>query len=177
MKVTSIVKPITDLFTYIDYCLKARRIRSDWAKVKAEWKRIGGFHANTEQLLKFLRDFSLYIVEYATWTPTTIDDQIAAVIASILTDHRDILEVMIDTIRSGREISATQLSAILETVSISSDEYGSPMTTLYIISMIYHALVWLKSLRPDGNPVPDVEPVPLPKRPVITFIRKTFNKR
>ena len=141
MKVTTIFKPLNNLFTYLDYYLKIRRIRADWAKVKEAWIRMGGFSASTEQLLKFLRDYSVHIVEYATWTTTTIDDQFAAIIASVLNNHQAILEVIINRIRAGRELSATQMSSMLETIGVSSDEQSTPMMTLYIISVIYYALI------------------------------------
>jgi len=166
------------LWESFGYFRKAVRLKNDWAKVIAEWNRIGGFKASTEKLLNFLSDFSLYLVEYATWTKTDIDDQFAKIIRNILVDHRDILETIIETIRGGHEISATQLSAMATTVSDSSDEYSSPMTAVYILSLLYHALLYLKSLHTDDDTKPIIEPpTPEPNRPVLNFIRTIFGKK
>jgi hypothetical protein len=112
------------------------------------------------------------MVEYATWTQTTIDDHIAAIVVRILTDHRSSLESIIDTLRAGRELSPVQLSTLLKVESISQSEVSSPMTTLYIISMIYHVLLYLQQ---SNNTKPDVDPLPS-RRPVINFVRNIFNK-
>jgi len=164
------------IWTYYGYYRKARRLQSDWEQVKAEWNRIGGFEAGTEQLLDFLNGCSLILVEYATWTPNALDDQIAGMIRSILADHRNILESMIDRIRRGEEPSKPELSAMMETVSVSSGEYGSLMTVLYILSLVFQALQFLKTLQPDGTSKPEIEP-PRPKRPVVNFVRKIFAER
>ena len=137
------------------------------------------FQGKHETVTRPAQRFFVEQVEYATWTPTDFDDQIAKMIRSILADHRDILETMIDRIRIGEELSAPELSAMLETVSI-SDKYGSPMMVLYILSIVYHALQFMKMLDTDKTPPkPDREPPilpPTPKRPVMNFIRTIFKK-
>ena len=64
------------------------------------------------------------MVNRCVCTPTTLDDQFAAIIASVLNNHQAILEVIINRIRAGRELSATQMSTMLETIGVSSYEHG-----------------------------------------------------
>ena len=180
MKITNIFQSFSTLFTYFGYFRKGMRIKSDWTKFTAEWNRIGGFQASTKQLLDLLNDFSLLFVEYATWTPTDLDDQIVRILRSILADHRDILERMINRVRVGEEIFAPELSAMVETVG-TADTYGSPMTILYILSVIYRVLQFLK-LRDTDNESPEPDKVPpmpthAPKRPLINRIRTIFERR
>jgi hypothetical protein len=178
MRITTITKPIADLLRYYGYYRKVRRLLSDWERMKAEWIRIGGFKASTEPLLGFLNEFSQLLVEYATWTPTALDDQIAGMIRTLLTDYRDILEMMIERVRIGEEMSVPELSAIVETIGLASGESGSPMTILYILSIVYRVLQCLRLLD-TVPPTPDKElPIlpPEPKRPIIDFIRKIFGR-
>ena len=168
--------------------LKCRRIKRDIAEALAEWLRIGGFNASTSALLNFVSKFSVNLVEYATWTPIEWDDQIARMIRDTLIDHRDVIICILDWIRRGQEPSLQEFTAMAESVYVSSnDEYGSPMTVLHIITIIYHALMYLK-LRTETNTVPVLDdddtkpmveppPVPEPKRPVLNFIRKVFGKQ
>jgi hypothetical protein len=171
---TKIFQPFTDLFTYLDYYRKARRIKSDLAEALAEWKRIGGIHASTGALLNFANDYSLILVEYATWTATDLDDKALAIVRDVLIDHRDTLEIMLDRIRAGQTMTTTEISAMTDMVSLTSDEYGDPMTVLLILTVLYRMLVLLR----DGKllPAPDTTPTPEPKRPIRNFIKTIFGK-
>ena len=163
--------------TYLDWFWKGRRIEADFRKMKAEWIRIGGFKASTEQLLNFVSDYSLLCVEYATWTPTTIDDNIVKVVRYVVTDHRGILIAMIDWTRSEREPSSEELLALAEGASTSPTEYGSPMMILYVITTLYQILRFLKSVEIIPTPPkPKVEPSPV-RRPVLNLIRNFLRKR
>ena len=163
--------------TYLDWFWKGRRIQADFKKMKAEWIHIGGFKANTGQLLNFVSDYSLLCVEYATWTPTTIDDQIAGAVRYVVTDHRDIVIRLVDWVRSGREPSETELLALAHDASTSPDEYGSPMMVLYVITALYHILWFLKSVDTIPTPPkPEVEPSPV-RKPIRNFIRNIFRTR
>ena len=176
MKITDLFKPLTSLWAYYNYYRKARRIQSDWNSFVTEWNCIGGFNASTQQLIDLLDRFSLTLVEYTTWTPIEWDDMVAKVIRDVLSEHRSTVINIIDWSRQGREPSVEEVQAL--SMSAGSDEYGSPMTVLYILTTIFQALQYLRSLQKDGqtdNP-PNVEPAPVPKRPVINFIRKIFNK-
>jgi hypothetical protein len=152
---------------------------SDFDRAKAEWERIGGFRATSEQLLNFLNNQAVNVVEYATWTPIELDDQIARAIQNVLINHRGIVMSVIDWIRSGYEPSVSELEVMVRMADDgSSGEYGSPMTTLYIIAILYKMLQYLKSLGTETRPIPpmpEVEPSPV-KRPVMKFIR-TFLRR
>ena len=167
---------LKNIWTYYGYYRKVRRIQSDFETFVAEWNRIGGFKASTKQLLDLVDTFSLVLVEYATWTPIEWDDVIAKMIRSVLTEHRNIVINLIDWARQGHEPSVDDMQFIA--VQASSDECGSPMTILYILTTIFQALQWLRLLQADKQvlPKPDNDPVPAPKRPVINFIRKVFNK-
>jgi len=173
MTIKSIFQPFANLWTYYGYYRKARRIQSDWNTFVTEWNRIGGFKASTKQLIDLLDRFSLVLVEYATWTPIEADDQIAQMVRYVLTNHRSMVINIINWARQGREPSVDEVQAL--SMSAGSDEYGSPMTVLYILTTIFNALRYLRSLQTDGQP-PNVDPAPAPKRPVINFIRKIFNK-
>jgi hypothetical protein len=167
---TKILQPFINLLpTPIAMYLRWKRIKSDFAKMLEAWNTIGGFQASTELLLNFVNDYSLLIVEYATWTKIELDDIIVKMIRYILMDYRDVLVKMIDCIRNGREMTMPELSAMVENVH-AADEYESPMTVLYILSILWQVLQFLK-LR-DADTVP-----PLRKRPVINLIRTIFNKR
>jgi len=167
---------IRNIPTYLDWFWKGRRIQADFKKAKAEWIRIGGFQASPGLLLNFMSDYSLLCVEYATWTPTTIDDQIVRAVRYVITDHRDILIGMIDWVRGGREPSESEVLALAHDASTSPNEYGSPMIVLYVITALYHILRFLKSLETiPAPPKPEVEPLPV-KRPVLNLIRKLFGR-
>ena len=166
---------LKNLWTYYGYYRKVIRIQSDFEAFVEEWNRIGGFDASTKQLYDLLDKSSLVIVEYATWTPIQWDDTIAKMIRNVLIDHRDIVINLINWARKGYEPSETEMQAIAGRAY--SDVHGSPMMILYILSTIYQVLQYLKLLQPDGViPPPDNDPAPAPKRPIINFIRKVFNK-
>jgi len=166
-----------DIWTYYNYYRKARRIMSDWRQVVAEWNRIRGFEASTEQLLDFLDRMSVYAVEYATWTAITWDDDIAYLVRSVLTNHRDIIVLMVGWVRRDHVPTREEMEIVGGQIGSHTDEYGSPMVVLQIVSTIFHVLVYLKSLRTDGQVVPDIKPDNAPpKRPVIKFVRKIFNR-
>ena len=163
--------------TYLDWFWKGRRIQADFKKMKAEWIRIGGFKASTGQLLDFVSDYSLLCVEYATWTQTTIDDQIVRAVRYVITNHRDILIRMIDWTRSGREPSDVELLALTKEASTSPTEYGSPMMVLYVITTLYQILRFLQSVELIPTPPkPEVEPSPV-RRPVRDLIRNILQRR
>ena len=176
MKFTRVFQPLFTLWTHYGYYRKARRIQSDFNTFVAEWNRIGGFKASTKQLLDIVDKFSLVLVEYATWTPIEWDDVIAKMIRNVLTEHRNIVINLIDWARQGHEPSVDDMQFIAGQAS--SDECGSPMTILYILTTLFQALQWLRLLQVDKQalPKPDNDPVPAPKRPIINFIRKVFNK-
>ena len=178
-KITDILSLIRSIPTYLDWYWKGRRIQNDFNKAKAEWERIGGFQATAKQLLDFLDAQSLHLVEYATWTPIEFDDMIAKLIRNILTNHRDVLSSIIVWVQHGYKPSAMEFTLLAEDIHrLSDDECGSPMTALYIISILYHALLWLKSTNvpaPDNTVKPDTEPSPV-RRPVRNLIRKLFER-
>ena len=155
------------------------QFKSDMELLLADWTRIGGFNASTGELLNFMTKFSVNLVEYATWTPITADDLIATFIRDILIDHRDIVIHLIDWVRYGHEPTLQELTTMAEEIHASSDkEYGSPMTALYIIGILYHALVWLRTGR-ELLPTPDTTPNvvrPLVRRPIRNLVQKLFNK-
>jgi hypothetical protein len=122
-----ILQPFTSLFTYLDYFRKIKRIKGDFLQAVEEWKRIGGFTASTGKLLNFLNNYSLVLVEYATWTPTDLDDIALAMVRYVLVEHRDTLEVMIDRIRTGRTMTVSEMTAMIEVVSASTDSKDDPM--------------------------------------------------
>ena len=80
---------------------------------------------------------------------------------------------IIDWSRQKREPSVEEVQAL--SMSVSTGAYGSPMTVLYILTTIFQALQYLRSLQTDGQP-PNTDPPPAPQRPVMNFIRKIFNK-
>jgi len=171
------IESIRNIPKYLDWFWKGRRIQSDFKKMKAEWIRIGGFKANTEQLLNFVNDYSLLCIEYATWTPTSIDDQIARAVRYVITDHRDMLIAMIDWVRGGHEPSESELLALAKEANTAPDEYGSPMMVLYVITALYHILRFLKSLETiPAPPKPEVEPPPV-RKPIRNLIRNIFQRR
>ena len=181
MKIINISKSLTDLWWYINAGLKARRIKSDWEKMRAEWNAIGGFNAPAPVLLAFMDKYSLLLVEYATWTPTEMDDNAVAVIRCVITDHRDIVIHLIDWVRKGYNPTQEELLGMVKDVSnAATDEYGDPMTALYIISILYNALRFLRDQQiipvvlPDTTIIDPPQPV---KRPVINFIRTIFGKK
>jgi hypothetical protein len=102
----------------------------------------------------------------------------------VVTNYRDALEIIIDRIRGGKEPTVLELEAIVVDARMSDGEYGSPMTTLYVLTLIYHILLYLRSLQtgipiaPDTIiPKPHIDP-PLPvKRPVINFIQTILRNR
>jgi len=176
MKIANPFQSFTNLWTYYGYFCKARRVQSDFAKAREAWNSIGGFNASTGKLLNFVNEHSLVLVEYATWTATDLDDQAIAMIRLILIDHRDTLETMIDRIRNGQNMTTTEMLAMTEVVSVVPNEYGDPMSVLFILSILYQTLLLLRKQKlptPDTDTVPP-EPV---KRPVLNFIRKLFNNR
>ena len=157
------------------------RVTTDIEEALAEWDRIGGFKASTGALLNYVSKYAVNLVEYATWTPIEWDDHVTKIIRDVLIDHRDAVMCLIEWIRREHEPSLLEFTAMAEAIHVSSnDEYGSPMTVLYIIGMLYHMLIWLKAKQ---EAVPDdgetaVEPVPVPvRRPVLNFVRKLFNKQ
>jgi hypothetical protein len=165
--------------TYLDWFWKGRRIQADFRRMKAEWIRIGGFKASPGQLLNFVSDYSLLCVEYATWTPTTIDDNIVKAVRYVITEHRDIVIGLIDWIRGGHEPNVEELKALAEMVSASpvDSEYSSPMMILYVISALYQILRFLKSLETTPTPPkPEVEPSPV-RQPVLNLVRNFLRKR
>jgi hypothetical protein len=171
------IDSIRNIPTYLDWFWKGRRIQADFKKAKAEWIRIGGFKASPGLLLNFVSDYSLLCVEYATWTPTTIDDQIVRVVRYVITDHRDMLIGMIDWVRSGREPSESELLALAHDASTSPNEYGSPMMVLYVITALYHIMRFLKSLETvPAPPKPEIAPSPV-RKPVRNFIQNIFQRR
>jgi len=173
--IANILSLIRNIPTYLDWYWKGRRIQNDFNRARAEWERIGGFEASTEQLLNFIDAQSLHLVEYATWTPIEFDDQIAKLIRTILTNHRDVLRNLIVWVRHGYRPSAPELALLAEDIHrLADDECGSPMTALYIISILYHALLWLQAAT-NSVPTPDIEPQPV-RRPVRNLIRKLFER-
>lgn len=185
MRMTNPFQFLSSLWKYYGCYRKGKRILSDWEKLQAEWIRIGGFNASTGELLNFLSGFSLYLVEYATWTVIELDDQMAKVVRDILIDHRDILISLIDWVRSEHKPSAAELGVLAEMAGmlpegvLPEEEYSQPMMVLYILINIYQALVFLKTLRKDNVPplpAPDTTPQPI-NRPVLHFIRQLFGKK
>jgi len=173
----NIAQPFITLYTYYDYYCKYRRIKSDWNRAVAEWNRIGGINASTGLLLNFANDYSLILVEYATWTTwTTLDDEAMAMVRYVLVVRRDTLINMIDWVRRGHEPNTTELLALTESACTSPTAL-SPLTILSILLAIYQTLQHLKK---QNTVPPTPEPTPEPperKRPVITFIRKIFGKQ
>jgi len=163
---TKILQPFTSLWSCITAVRRLQRIKTDITLVVAEWNRIGGFNASTELLLQFLKCSSLTLVEYATWTETDIDDKMIAMVRLVLTDYQDTLMTMINRIRGGQTITATEITA-----DVTSVGYGDPMTILLILVNLYRMLVWL---RDTTLPAPDTAPEP--KRPVLNIIKKIFGK-
>jgi len=178
---TNILQSFTNLFTYIGYCRKALRVKSDFAKAVADWNAIGGFDASTEQLLTFLDDYSLTLVEYATWTETDLDDQAIAMIRFIVVDHRGTFEAMIDRLRSDQHLTTTEVMVMTETVCATSDKCGDPITVLSVLIAMYRMLVWLRQHKqptPDTDTVPpDTTTPPNQNRPVINFVKKILSKQ
>ena len=164
---------------YLDCLRKIWRLRSDFVRMLDVWRAFGGFKASTGTILNFLGDYSLLMVEYATWTANTFDDKLAEMTRYVLIDHRDTLEMLIERIRSGKTPSTVELLAVTQLVCATKDEYSDPMTVLFIISILYRTLMYLNTKTntipapDDDNTKPDVEPV---KQPVRNFIRKLFNK-
>jgi hypothetical protein len=161
--ITEMIDMFCNVPTYLDWFWKGRRIQADYKKVKAEWQHIGGLNAGTQQLLDFLGNHSVLPVEYASWTPTVLDDQIAKVVRTVIIDHRDILTHMIEWVRKGHEPNTDELSAVVEQIGSTTNEYGSPMTVLYILSLIYRLLQFLRDNpvlpKPDKTPMPKIEVV------------------
>jgi hypothetical protein len=178
MKVSNPFKTISDLWRYYGYYCKARKVQSDWNKMKAKWTSIGGINADTELLLDFLNEYALLCVEYATWTPTTLDDKGIAVIRYILTTHRSLVTTMINAVRTGKEFEPSDLANMAFAVGIDSNNVGvPPLTVLGILINIYQALLLLKKEDTETPPVPDTTPpTPEPKRPIINFIRAIFKR-
>jgi hypothetical protein len=167
------MKKVTTLSTlWMLYGLyrKTRRIMSDWQRAKTEWERIGGFNASTEDLLKFLEEFSVCLIEYATWTQTTIDDVLAKTVRDVVRDHRGILVRMINTLREGREVTVLQFTTMMGSIAD-----GSSMASINVLSTLYLGLQHLQALKQDGTPKPDTD-IPAPQRPVLNFVRKIFSK-
>jgi hypothetical protein len=171
-KIRNILSLIRNIPTYLDWYWKWERVKADFDRMQAEWHRIGGIKANSGKLVNFVGDYSLLCVEYAKWTPTTLDDQIVKAIRYVITEHRGIVVGLIEWVQSGYEPQTRELTALAELASIvpNDDECGSPMMKLYIITALYQILRFLKSL--DAKPKPqNVEPQPV-KRPVLNFVRK-----
>ena len=174
---TKIWTSFTSLFTLLDYVRKYNRIKSDTDRMRTEWQRIGGINASTGELFNFANDFSLTLMEYAKWTETTLDDQVIALVHNVLIDYRGTLIDMIDWLRKGHVPNTTELLGITESVCVSPNEYGDPLTVLSILLTLYQALKLLKKQETDTvPPTPDTIP-PERKRPVITFIRKILGKQ
>jgi len=168
----------TNIWTYYGYYRKYKRITSDWQQVVAEWNRIGGFAASTECLLDFLDRQSVYAVEYATWTVMTWDDAAARLIRSVLTNYRDVVALLISWVRRDHVPTSEEMEIVGGVAGARGEEHGSPMMVLQIVSTIFHVLVYLKSLKTDGQVMPDTEPDNTPpKRPVRNFVRKILNRR
>ena len=110
------IDSIRHIPTYLDWFWKGRRIQADFKKMKAEWMRIGGFKASPGQLLNFVSDYSLLCVEYATWTPTTIDDNIVKAVRYVITEHRDIVIGLIDWVRGGQWLRTKRFNFLSATV-------------------------------------------------------------
>jgi len=175
-KLTNILSLIRNIPTYLDWYWKGERVKSDFNRMHAEWHRMGGFKASSAKLLDFTGDYSLLCIEYATWTPTPLDDQIVKAVRYVVTTHRDIVASLIDWVRSGNEPQTHELKALAEMASASptNAECGSPMMILYIITTLYQILRFLKSLDSEMTPIPP-EPQPI-NRPVLGRIKK-FGER
>jgi hypothetical protein len=161
------------------------RVTTDTKQALQAWDRIGGFSANTGVLLDFLDDYTVNLVEYAKWTPIEADDLIAKTIQDVLKNHRETVINIVEWVRKGHNPSVQEFSALATDIHLSSDtehgaEYGSPMDVLYIISIIYHVLMFLKPRTipaPDTDTKPTVEPPNTEtKRPLRDFLRKLFNR-
>jgi len=175
-KLTNILSLIRNVPTYLDWYWKGERMKSDFNRMRCEWHRMGGFKASSAELLDFTGDYSLLCVEYATWTPTPLDDQIVKAVRYVVTTHRDIVASLIDWVRGGHEPQSQELKALAEMASASptNAECGSPMMILYIITTLYQILRFLKSLDSENIPAPP-EPQPV-RRPVLGRIKK-FGER
>ena len=180
-KLTNILSLIRNVPTYLDWYWKGERIKSDFDRMRNEWHRMGGFKASTEKLLDFTGDYALLCVEYATWTPTPLDDQIVKAVRYVVTTHRNIVANLIDWVRSGNEPQTHELKALAEMASLTpastvptNAECGSPMMVLYIITTLYQILRFLKSLDSETTPTPP-EPQPI-KRPVRNFIKNILGQ-
>jgi len=176
---TKIWTSFTSLFTYLDYLRKIKRVKSDCVKAIEEWYRIGGFEADTGLLLNYVNDYAQVLIEYATWTPTEIDDWIFGLLHEVLITHQDMIIMFIDQIRAHKTMSASDMINMTESVSMMSGEYGNAMTVLMLLTNLYQVLIWLRNNKfpiPDTiPPQPDTTP-PERKRPIITFIRKICGK-
>jgi hypothetical protein len=171
---------LSDIFTALGYFPKTIRVISDGKEAFVEWQRIGGSNASTADLLNFLSNYSVNLVEYATWTPITTDDQIVQIIRYILIDHRDSIIQLLDWIKQDKEPSTVELMNMAEAVSVSTtEECNSPTTVLYVLMAILQALRYLKT---EQNVTPNtiekitVDP-PEANRPVLNFVRKVFGKK
>ena len=173
----NILSTLRNIPKYFDWYWKWQRMKIDYETMRVEWHRMGGFQASTAKLLDFTRDYSLLCVEYATWTPTPLDDQIVKAVRYVVTNHRDIVVSLIDWVRRGREPQTLELKALAEMASESptNSEYGSPMMILYIITTLYQVLRFLKSL--ENVPIPpNVEPQPV-RRPILDRLRNFLTGR
>jgi hypothetical protein len=176
--IKNILSLIRNIPTYLDWYWKWARIKSDFDKMRVEWQRMGGFKASTGKLINFAGDYSLLCIEYARWTPTPLDDQIAKAVRYVVTDHRTIVVGLIDWVRRGHEPQTQELTALAEMASTppTDGELGSPMMTLYIVTALYQVLGFLKSLDSETSPAPpNVEPQPV-KQPLLTFIRQLLRR-
>ena len=175
-----IIDVIWNAPTYIDGYLKLKRMQADFNAAIAEWNTIGGFNAPSQTLVQFIEAKALLLVEYASWTPTKIDDYFASIIHCVIADHREIIMHMIEWVRTGHTLTAQELSAITEHVChVPMDEFGDPVTTLYILTVLYQALQFLRDKQIVPIVLPDtviIEPPPV-KRPVLNFIKTIFGKK
>jgi hypothetical protein len=177
MSITNIFKPISDLWRYYGYYCKARKIQSDFDMMKSKWTSIGGINADTPQLIDFLEEYAQFCAEYATWTPTQLDDKGAGIILYILKTHRNIVQTLINAVRTDREIKPLELADIAFEVGDWNNPSVSPLTVLGFLINIYHVLQYLKNDSIEPPPQPEVvPPTPEPKRPVINFLRALFNR-
>ena len=154
------------------------RVKADVKAALEEWKIIDGFNASTSILINFLGKFAVNLVEYATWTDTKIDDQIAILIRNVLIDHRAVVINIINWVRQGHEPTPQELMGMAGDICLSANDqdntFGiSPMDVLYIISMLYRVLMQLLK---NNTVEPEIKPEPV-KQPVRNFIRRLFNKQ
>jgi len=144
------------------------------------WHSIGEFNAAPGVLLRFIDEHAVRLIEHASGTPSGTNSDFTAVIRGAFTKHRDIVIHMLDWVRKGHEPNSLELLAMTDQASNEPDEFGDPMTTLYIISILYNALKFLREQQITPVVLPDttiIEPPQPVKRPVLNFIKTIFGKK